>query len=53
MLTNERDEELKQDERYFVKIHAPFEVLLVLVRDIKNFVTEIDFFVLLGRKIES
>ncbi|CAF4921331.1 unnamed protein product, partial [Rotaria magnacalcarata] len=28
----ENDDAIKQDERYFVKIHAPFEVLLVLVR---------------------
>ncbi|UJR37801.1 hypothetical protein I4U23_030492 [Adineta vaga] len=35
LLTNEREEELKQDERYFVKIHAPFEVLLVLAEKLK------------------
>ncbi|CAF0898718.1 unnamed protein product [Adineta ricciae] len=34
-LSNERDDELKQDERYFVKIHAPFEALLVLAEKLK------------------
>ncbi|CAF3540051.1 unnamed protein product [Rotaria sp. Silwood1] len=33
--TNEHDNEIEQDERYFVKIHAPFEVLLVLAEKLK------------------
>ncbi|CAF0899696.1 unnamed protein product [Adineta ricciae] len=33
--SSERDDELKQDERYFVKIHAPFEALLVLAEKLK------------------
>ncbi|CAF1178848.1 unnamed protein product [Rotaria sordida] len=31
----EREDEIEQDERYFVKIHAPFEVLLVLAEKLK------------------
>ncbi|CAF2083690.1 unnamed protein product [Rotaria magnacalcarata] len=31
----ENDDAIKQDERYFVKIHAPFEVLLVLAEKLK------------------
>jgi hypothetical protein len=35
-ILTEREDESKQDERYFVKIHAPFDVLLVLVSDEKS-----------------
>ncbi|CAF2544158.1 unnamed protein product [Rotaria sp. Silwood2] len=32
---DEHEDEIEQDERYFVKIHAPFEILLVLAEKLK------------------